>query len=68
MGDEITPDPRDFEAIESEHGKLPVDATDEQIRRHYCLAQMLKMIRLYDHGKLSLDLMRKLDNIREDKK
>ena len=68
MGDEIIPDPRDFEAIENEHGRLSVDATDEQIRRNYCLAQMLKMIRLYDHGKLSLDLMRKLDNIREEKK
>jgi hypothetical protein len=68
MGNEIIPDPQDFEAIEHEHGRLPPNATDEQRQRHYCLAQMLKMIRLYDHGKLSLDLMRKLDNIREDRK
>jgi hypothetical protein len=67
MGDVIIPDPQDFEAIEHEHGRPPPDATDEQRRRHYCLAQMLKMIRLYEHGKLPLNLMRELDNIREGK-
>jgi hypothetical protein len=65
MGNEIIPDPQGFEAIEHEHGRLPPNATGEQRRRHYYPAQMLKMIRLYEHGKLPLNLMRELDNIRE---
>ena len=62
---EIIPDPEDFEAIEQEHGTLPPDASDEQNRRRYCLALMLKMIRLHDHGRLPLELMREWDEIRE---
>jgi len=65
MSNEIIPDPQDLEAIEHEHGRLPPDATDEQRRHHYCLAQMLKMIRLYEHGRLPLNLMREMDKIRE---
>jgi hypothetical protein len=65
MSNEIVPDPRDFEAIEEEHGKLPPNASEEQRRRHYCLALILKMIRLHDHGRLPLDLMRGWDEIRE---
>jgi hypothetical protein len=66
MSDEITPDPRDFEAIEEEYGKLPPDASDEQRRHHYFLALMLKMIRLHDHGRLPLHLMREWDELRKE--
>jgi hypothetical protein len=45
MSDEITPDPRDFEAI---------------------VALMLKMIRLHDHGRLPLHLMREWDELRKE--
>ena len=65
MNTEIIPDPEDFQAIEEEHGKLPAGTTEELRRHHYCLAQMLKMIRLYDNGKLPLNLMREMDKIRE---
>jgi hypothetical protein len=65
MSDEIIPDPRDFEAIEQEHGKLPPDASDELRKHHYCLALMLKIIRLHDNGRLPLHLMREWDEIRQ---
>jgi hypothetical protein len=67
VGTEIIPDPEDIEAIEHEHGRLPSDASEKQRRRRYCLALMLKMIRLYDHGKLPLNLMREFENIRQGK-
>ena len=65
MSTEIIPDAQDFQAVEQEHGRLAPGATEEQRRHHYCLAQMLKMIRLYEHGKLPLTLMREMDEIRE---
>ena len=65
MSTEIIPDPQDFQAIEQEHGKLPPGATEELRQHHYCLAQMLKMIRLYDNGKLPITLIREMDKIRE---
>jgi hypothetical protein len=65
MSNDIIPDARDFEAIEQEHGRLPADASDEQKKRRYCLALMLKMIRLHDHGRLPLHQMREWDEIRE---
>ena len=65
MSNEIIPDPQDFEAIEQEHGRLPSDASDEQRKHHYCLALMLKMIRLHEHGRLPLHLMREMDRIWE---
>jgi hypothetical protein len=65
MSDEIILDPRDFEAIEQEHGKLPPDASDELRKHHYCLALMLKIIRLHDNGRLPLHLMREWDEIRQ---
>ena len=64
MSNQIIPDPQDFRAIESEHGRLPPDATAEQRKHHYCLAVMLKMIRLYEQGRLPLSLMREMDEIR----
>jgi hypothetical protein len=57
MSNQIIPDPEDFQAIESEYGTLQRD-------RHICLAVMLKMIRLYEHGRLPLPLMREIDQIR----
>ncbi len=66
MSDEtITPDPRDLEAIEEEYGRLAPDASEEQRRHHYFLALMLKMIRLHDHGRLPLHLMREWDELRK---
>jgi hypothetical protein len=67
MSNQIIPDPQDFEAIKHEHGGLPPDATDEQRGHHYSLALMLKLIRLYEHGRLPLNLMREMDKIREEK-
>jgi hypothetical protein len=65
MSNHIIPDPQDFQAIESEYGTLPADATDEQRNRQYRLALMLKMVRLYEHGRLPLTMMREIDEIRE---
>jgi len=64
MSNQIIPDPEDFQAIESEYGTLRPNATEEQRNRHICLAVMLKMIRLYEHGRLPLPLMREKDQIR----
>ena len=52
----ITPDRQDYEAIEREHGRLPE-------AERYRLAQANKLIRLYEQGKLPLDLMRSMDKI-----
>lgn len=57
------PDPEDIAAIEAEHGALPKDATPEQVRQRYMLAQARKLIRLWEQGKLPLDLMREMDRI-----
>lgn len=66
MSNEIViPDPRDFAAIEEEYGKLPADASEDQRKHHYTLALMLKLIRLHDHGRLPLHLMREWDEIRK---
>jgi hypothetical protein len=65
MNNHIIPDPQDFLAVESEYGKLSANASDEQKNRHYCLALTLKLIRLYDHGRLPLNIMREMDRIRE---
>ena len=65
MRDEIIPERRDFEVIEEEYGRLPPDAPQKQIRRHYFLALTLKMVRLHDHGRLPLHLMREMDAIRK---
>jgi hypothetical protein len=64
MSNQIIPDPEDFQAIESEYGRLPTDASDEQRSRHYCFALTLKMVRLYEHGRLPLSLLREMDRIR----
>jgi hypothetical protein len=64
MSNQIIPDPDDFQAIESEYGRLRPDASDEQRSRHYCFALALKMVRLYEHGRLPLRLMREMDKIR----
>jgi hypothetical protein len=65
MRNEIIPDPGDFKTIEEEYGRLPPDAPEKQIRRHYFLALTHKMIRLHDHGRLPLHLMREMDAIRK---
>jgi len=62
----IEPDPQDYKAIEREHGVLPSSATVEQHAYRYQLAQAQKLIRLYEHGKLPLALMREMDRIRRD--
>jgi hypothetical protein len=59
----IKPDRQDFEAIEHEHGPLPDDATTQDQADRYRLAQAAKLIRLYEQGKLPLDLMREMDKI-----
>ena len=65
MPDDITPDTRDFQAIEQEHGRLRANASDEERQRYYYLALMLKMIRLHEHGRLPLPLMHEMDSILE---
>ena len=57
------PDPQDIAAIEAEHGVLPRDATPEQAKERYMLAQARKLIRLWEQGKLPLDTMREMDRI-----
>jgi len=57
------PDPEDIAAIEAEHGALPQDATPEQVKERYMLAQARKLIRLWEQGKLPLDVMREMDRI-----
>jgi hypothetical protein len=64
MSNQIIPDAEDFQAIESEYGRLPPNASDDQRSRHYCFALTLKMVRLYEHGQLPLGLMREMDKIR----
>jgi hypothetical protein len=57
------PDPEDFAAIEAEHGPLPHDATVQRAAERYRLAQARKLIRLWEQGKLPLELMREMDRI-----
>jgi len=57
------PDPQDIAAIEAERGALPRDATPEQVKERYMLAQVRKLIRLWEQGKLPLDVMREMDRI-----
>jgi hypothetical protein len=57
------PDPEDITAIEAEHGPLPENATLEQVKERYMLAQARKLIRLWEQGKLPLDAMREMDRI-----
>jgi hypothetical protein len=63
----IEPDYQDHEAIEAEYGRLPDDATIGQMAERYRYAQVRKMIRLWEHGKLPVELMRELDEIRNRK-
>jgi hypothetical protein len=58
----IKPDAQDFEAVARQFGDLPENAS-EQRADHYLLAQATKLLRLYDHGKLPLKLMREIDEI-----
>jgi len=57
------PDPEDIAAIEAEHRPLPEHATLEQVKERYMLAQARKLIRLWEQGKLPLDVMREMDRI-----
>jgi hypothetical protein len=59
----IKPDPQDYQAIERKYGPLPKGASDKEAAKHYQLAQANKLIRLYEQGKLPLELMRELDEI-----
>jgi hypothetical protein len=59
----IKPDPQDYEAIERKYGPLPPNASDAQAGERYRLAQCNKLLRLYEQGKLPLNLMREMDKI-----
>ena len=62
-GGKLVPDPEDYLAVERTQGNLPVNATDEQTAERFRLAQAHKLIRLYEHGRLPLDVMRAIDAI-----
>jgi hypothetical protein len=59
----IIPDPADSAAIDAEHGALARDPNPEQAQQRYMLAQARKLIRLWEQGKLPLDVMREMDRI-----
>jgi hypothetical protein len=59
----IEPDKSDFEAVERRYGRLPPSAPNRQAAEHYRLAQVTKLIRLYEQGKLPLELMREMDKL-----
>jgi hypothetical protein len=61
--EKIVPDRQDYESVEREYGRLPDNARDAQRAYHYNLAQAGKLIRLYEQGKLPLELMREMDKI-----
>jgi len=61
------PDKQDIERVEREEGPLPENASDEQLAHRYWLYQAAKLIRLYEHGKLPLALMREMDQIPRSK-
>ena len=63
----IKPDQQDIETVEREEGPLPENASDEQLAHRYHLYQATKLIRLYEHGKLPLALMRGMDKIPRSK-
>ena len=64
----ITPDAQDYQTVETQYGQLPENASDAERAHHYRLAVAAKLIRLYDQGKLPLDQMRALDELRDQKK
>ena len=61
IGIEIVPDWQDLRHVARERGgpRSPEDAAE-----HYRFAQARKLIRLYEHGRLPLALMRQMDEIR----
>ncbi|MGZ3247971.1 MAG: hypothetical protein ACXWI7_11560 [Croceibacterium sp.] len=63
----IKPDQQDYEAVEREHGRLPESASTEERAKQYRLAQANKLIRLYEQGKLPLEVMREMDKIPRSK-
>jgi hypothetical protein len=63
----LLPDDDDYLAVEQEYGALPAHATDKQFAERYRLAQANKLIRLYERGKLPLEVMRALDQLRKRK-
>jgi hypothetical protein len=49
----IKPDQQDFDAVEKEHGPLPVTASEAVIAERYRLAQAAKVIRQLEQVALS---------------
>jgi hypothetical protein len=48
----VIPDEQDCAAISAQYGRLPYNATIEEIGHHYRLAQVAKLIRHYRAGTL----------------
>ena len=63
----IKPDAEDYAAIDAEHGVLAADATNEQCGHYYRLAQARKLLRLYDHERLPVELIRGIDRVKKEK-
>jgi hypothetical protein len=59
----IIPSFRDYAAVEARCGRLPDHASYEERLRRYRLAQTAKLIRLWEHGLLSVEVMREMDRI-----
>jgi hypothetical protein len=61
MNLDIVPDRQDMDAVDQQHGR---PHTPREAIEHYRFAQARKLVRLYEHGRLPLVLMRQLDEIR----
>ncbi|HJU20596.1 MAG TPA: hypothetical protein VJ770_29455 [Stellaceae bacterium] len=59
------PTAEDFAKIEASEGPCPADADDAERGRRWRLVQAAQLIRLYEQGRLPVNLMRHLDKLRQ---
>ena len=58
------PIPADIEKVEREYGRLPSNADRAGQAERWRLVEATKLIRLYDQGRLPLEMMHELDKLR----
>jgi hypothetical protein len=63
MSLKITPNLQDFARVQALCGRLPDEASDEERVERYRLMQTAKLIRLWEHGLLPVEVMGELDRI-----
>ena len=59
----IIPNLQDYAAIDARCGRLPDDASYDVRLKRFQLAQNVKLVRLWDHGLLPVEMMREMDRI-----